>query len=56
MVITDTRKDTQCVNGTDHCEVFFDFNENNFQLWDKTINSNPARQGKIILDRFLTKY
>ncbi len=43
MVITDNRKDTQCVNGTDHCEVFFDFNENNFQLWDKTINSNPAR-------------
>ncbi|MBV1908968.1 MAG: choice-of-anchor B family protein [Kangiellaceae bacterium] len=43
MNITDARKNSQCVNGTDHCEVFFDFNENDFQLWDKTDNSQPAR-------------
>lgn len=43
MVITDERKDNQCVNGSDHCEVMFDFNENNFQLWDKTQNSTPAK-------------
>jgi len=43
MNITDARKDSQCINGTDHCEVFFDFNENNFQLWDKTDNTSPSR-------------
>jgi choice-of-anchor B domain-containing protein len=43
MVIKDARKDTQCVNGTEHCEIFFDFNENNFQLWDKTENTSPQR-------------
>lgn len=43
MNITDDRKDSQCVNGTDHCEVFFDFNENDFQLWDKTDNATPSR-------------
>jgi len=41
MVITDERKDTQCINGTNHCEIFFDFNENNFKLWDKTDNTDP---------------
>ncbi len=41
MVIDDARKDTQCVNGTDVCEVFMDFNEQEFFLWDKTINSSP---------------
>jgi len=43
MVITDSRKDTQCVNGGQNCEIFFDFNENNFQLWDKTDNTDPQR-------------
>ncbi|KGJ89269.1 hypothetical protein ND16A_2162 [Thalassotalea sp. ND16A] len=43
MVINDERKDSQCVNGTDHCEVMFDFNENDFQLWDKTENNAPAK-------------
>ncbi len=43
MIIHDSRKDTQCVNGGQNCEVFFDFNENNFQLWDKTDNSDPQR-------------
>ncbi|WNC67935.1 choice-of-anchor B family protein [Thalassotalea nanhaiensis] len=43
MVINDQRKDDQCVNGNHHCEVMFDFNENNFQLWDKTLNNAPAK-------------
>ena len=43
MVITDARKDTQCVNASGHCEIFVDFNENNFQLWDKTDNTAPER-------------
>ncbi|MEW6998903.1 choice-of-anchor B family protein [Colwelliaceae bacterium BS250] len=43
MIITDDRKDDQCVNATDHCEVMFDFNENDFQLWDKTQNDSPEK-------------
>ncbi|WNC73103.1 choice-of-anchor B family protein [Thalassotalea psychrophila] len=43
MVINDERKDSQCVNGTEHCEIMFDFNENDFQLWDKTLNSAPTK-------------
>ena len=43
MVVTDERKDTQCVSGGPHCEIFFDFNEDNFQIWDKTQNSAPTR-------------
>jgi hypothetical protein len=26
MIITDSRKDTQCVNATSYCELLFDFN------------------------------
>ena len=43
MVVTDERKDTQCVSSGPNCEIFFDFNEDNFQIWDKTLNSAPAR-------------
>jgi choice-of-anchor B domain-containing protein len=43
MVVTDDRKDTQCVAAGPHCEIFFDFNEDNFQIWDKTQNSAPSR-------------
>ena len=43
MVVTDERKDTQCVSSGPHCEIFFDFNEDNFQIWDKTQNSAPTR-------------
>ncbi|WOH39403.1 choice-of-anchor B family protein [Thalassotalea fonticola] len=43
MVIDDERTNSQCVNGTNHCEVMFDFNEDNFQLWDKTQNSTPEK-------------
>ena len=43
MVVTDDRKDTQCVAAGPYCEIFFDFNEDNFQIWDKTQNSAPSR-------------
>ena len=43
MIITDDRKDTQCVLSQAFCEIFFDFNENNFQIWDKTNNVSPSR-------------
>ena len=42
MIITDARKDTQCVNATDHCEVLFDFNETTVDIWDITNASSPA--------------
>lgn len=41
MVVFDERKDNQCVNGVDHCEILFDFNENDVRLWDKTNNQSP---------------
>ncbi len=45
MVITDSRKDSQCVNaGTSaHCDVLFDFNETTVDIWDITDPGNPAR-------------
>jgi choice-of-anchor B domain-containing protein len=43
MIITDSRKDTQCVNATAYCEVLFDFNESTVDLWDITDTSNPVR-------------
>jgi choice-of-anchor B domain-containing protein len=43
MVITDSRKDTQCVNATTYCEVLFDFNESTFDIWDITDTGNPVR-------------
>ena len=43
MIVTDERKDTQCVLSQAFCEIFFDFNENDFQIWDKTNNVLPAR-------------
>ena len=43
MIVTDERKDTQCILSQAFCEIFFDFNENNFQIWDKTNNVLPAR-------------
>lgn len=41
MIITDERKDTQCKNGGDTCEILMDFNEQEFLLWDKTRNTDP---------------
>ncbi len=43
MMITDSRKDTQCVNATTYCEVLFDFNESTFDIWDITDTRNPVR-------------
>ena len=43
MVVTDPRKDSQCVATGPVCEILFDFNENDFQIWDKTQNSTPTR-------------
>jgi len=43
MIITDSRKDTQCVNASTYCEVLFDFNESTVDIWDITIPSNPVR-------------
>lgn len=43
IIIRDARKDTQCVNATDYCEVMFDFNESTIDIWDITDASNPAR-------------
>lgn len=43
MIIRDSRKDTQCINATDYCEVLFDFNESTVDVWDITNPSSPAR-------------
>ena len=43
MILTDSRKDTQCVNATSYCEILFDFNELTFDVWDITDTSNPVR-------------
>lgn len=43
MIITDSRKDTQCVNATTYCEVLFDFNENTVHIWDITDAESPQR-------------
>ena len=43
MVVTDSRKDSQCVATGPVCEILFDFNEDNFQIWDKTQNATPTR-------------
>ncbi|MGI9220550.1 MAG: choice-of-anchor B family protein [Woeseiaceae bacterium] len=43
MIITDGRKDTQCVNATTYCEVLFDFNENTVDIWDITATNDPQR-------------
>lgn len=43
MIITDSRKDTQCVNATTYCELLFDFNEDRVYIWDITDADNPQR-------------
>jgi choice-of-anchor B domain-containing protein len=45
IVITDARKDTQCINAGDRCEVLFDFNEDVANLWDVSIPENPQSLG-----------
>lgn len=43
MIISDGRKDTQCVNAVSHCNVLLDFNENSFEIWDVTNSGNPVQ-------------
>ncbi|HSD68897.1 MAG TPA: choice-of-anchor B family protein, partial [Woeseiaceae bacterium] len=43
VVVVDSRKDTQCVNATDYCEVLLDFNESTVDLWDITAPASPQR-------------
>ena len=42
MAVFDERKDSQCTNASDYCEILFDFNENDVRLWDKTNNQAPV--------------
>lgn len=48
MTVFDERKDTQCVNATHHCEILFDFNENDIRLWDKTDNQLPVELSRTV--------
>lgn len=41
IIITDSRKDTQCGTGGAFCEVLLDFNENAMEIWDITNSSSP---------------
>lgn len=45
MIVTDARKDSQCVNaaGASHCDVLFDFNEDTVDVWDVSNATNPVR-------------
>lgn len=43
LVISDSRKDTQCANGGAVCNVLVDFNELSFELWDVTDTGNPVQ-------------
>ncbi len=49
MVVTDSRKDTQCVNagGSDHCDILFDFNESTVDIWDITLPGSPVRLSQV---------
>ena len=43
MIIRDARKDSQCVNAGDYCDVLFDFNESTIDVWDITNPNSPVR-------------
>lgn len=43
LIITDSRKDTQCDNATAWCEVLLDFNETTIDIWDITSPATPSR-------------
>ena len=49
MVVTDSRKDTQCINAgnSDHCDILFDFNESTVDIWDVTVPSTPVRISQV---------
>ena len=52
MLVSDARKNSQCVNATGaaHCDVLFDFNESTVDIWDVTIPSNPVRLSRTPYD------
>ncbi len=43
MLIDDPRKDNQCVNAGDFCQLLLDFNENSFEIWDVTNAATPVQ-------------
>ena len=45
MLVTDGRKDSQCVNASasQYCDVLFDFNESTLDIWDITNPASPVR-------------
>ena len=45
MLVTDARKDTQCVNAAESswCDIVFDFNESTLDIWDLTDPLDPVR-------------
>ena len=45
MLVTDERKNTQCVNAgaSSYCDVLFDFNESSLDIWDVTDPGDPVR-------------
>ena len=45
MLVTDTRKDSQCVNAATSpwCDIVFDFNESTLDIWDLTDPLDPVR-------------
>lgn len=42
LLITDARKDSQCVNAGTACELLLDFNEEKIEIWDITSITNPV--------------
>jgi choice-of-anchor B domain-containing protein len=49
MIVTDSRKDTQCANASSssYCDVLFDFNESTVDIWDVTDPSDPVRLSHV---------
>ncbi len=43
IIISDSRKDTQCVSSGPHCEILLDFNENMIEIWDVTESGSPVQ-------------
>ncbi len=47
VLITDGRKNSECVNGGENCTVFVDFNENEMVLWDITRPDDTHKLSQI---------
>ncbi len=45
MIVTDARKNSQCVNAASsaYCQILFDFNESTVDIWDITNPGDPVR-------------